>query len=165
MILVWIELPTFRDAEMLTAEMLYGEFFNRGKDEVSKTIQFNDNWRSPPRDTGMFAPPIQIFRKQNVNPKTRYRKWDFAFNKATRIDDVVYTGCRTLVKAMQEQEGWKLDASFYCKHAYHTRSYTIRRCWNFKKGRQRRSVLWLSSVEGFNKVRELRLGNFHATTL
>lgn len=108
---------------------------------------------------------IQRFVKNGVNSKVRYHTWESALKKSTKMGDLGYQSVRTLVKVMQEQEGWKLDATFYSKLGFHSREYKIRRVWNFKKGRNRKVVMWESQVKEWKSLRKLYLGSFHATVL
>lgn len=128
-----------------------------------KTIKFDDSFAISHYMSSRYQ--IQRFKKTGVNPKVRYLSWDHAVKKSTKMGELGYQGVRTLVKVMQKQEGWKLDATFYSKLGFHSREYKIRRVWNFKKGRQRKVVMWESQVKEWKSHRKLYLGSFHATVL
>lgn len=128
-----------------------------------KTIKFDDSFVLNEYLSTRYQ--IQRFVKNQVNPKVRYHTWDSALKKSTKMGELSYQGVRTLVNVMQKQEGWKLDATFYSKLGFHSREYKIRRVWNLKKGRQRKTVMWESQVKEWSHIRKLYLGSFHATVL
>ena len=128
-----------------------------------KTIKFDDTFELSHYMGSRYQ--IQRFQKTQVNPKVRYQTWDHALKKSTKMGELSYQSVRTLIAVMQKQEGWKLDATFYSKLGFHSREYKIRRVWNFKKGRQRKTVMWESQVKEWKSLRKLYLGSFHATVL
>ncbi len=128
-----------------------------------KTIKFDKSFLISDHFSTRYQ--IQRFVKNGVNSKIRYHCWEPSLKKSTKMGELGYQGVRTLVKIMQEKEGWKLDSTFYSKLGFHSREYKIRRVWNFKKGRGRKTVMWESQVKEWKSERKLYLGSFHSTVL